>query len=489
MTGDSANSGSLVEFRKAAQPFPSVDDPISPNGFGPQQHEDPLGDVAAFFQLPVGDPGVAAAATDNGVATINYADYDEPDDPFYATQADGGQMTYPNGRDVGADTLAEEPEANGNFDTDAEDDYFGMVAKGDLYVPKAGDWSFDVRSDDGSELQMGSPLVPVQIDDNWQGPTDTTFTVPIPQAGYYPYQLSWLQGPASALREFSAEAPGASSYDLVGDPTGLLDDPSQTIAVYEDVVPAAPVQVTPEAANGQLNEPGAAVEFRESANPFSLTDPLGSVDALFALSPGDPGILADAIDNGASEINYIDLGLTSPSLLTFPPGEDVGTPPLTALTGTFTPDGPDVEFGMEATGYLQIPQAGDWTFSIKSDDGARLVMGTNNAVVDLANYPRAVTEDDVVVEVPRAGTYPFTFTWFQIAGGALGELFATAPGSSTPYLVGDPALGIQIFQQLGPPQAVPEAPLPVLLPAIAALVAGVTILTGRRRRRRSASAS
>lgn len=485
--GDPSNTGSLVEFREASAPFLSPDDPSSPNGFDPQQHEDPLGDVDALFQLPVSDSAIAAAATDDGVATINYADYDSDptSDSFYDTIADGGTMTFPNGRDVGADTLTEEAGANGNFNTDAEDDFFGMEAHGYLYVPQAGDWSFDVRSDDGFELDMGEGLIPVMIDDNWQGPTDTTVTVTIPQAGYYPYLLTWFQGPATAECELSAEAPGASSYTLVGDPNALQSDPSQTIATYEDLVTAPPVIVTPEPAGSVGTDPGMGVEFRKSTGSLSLTDPLGSVDTLFGVPVTDPSVAADATDDGASEVNYIDLGLTSPSLLSFPPGEDVGTPPLTAITGSFTPGGPDFNFGMEATGYLQIPTAGDWTFAVKSDDGARLVMGTNDAVVDLANYPRAVTEDDVTVDVPSPGLYPFTLTWFQIAGGALAELMATPPLSGAQHLVGDPALGISVFQDFGPPTAVPESPAPVLLPALF-LLAVAAMLIARRRRRAAA---
>src|SRR5207245_326714 len=84
--------------------------------------------------------------------------------------------------------------------------------------------------------------------------------------------------------------------------------------------------------------------------------------------------------------------------------DSVGIPPLTAVKTTGAPDGPnsgtfnpaaaDDEFAMEASGVIFIPAPGAWTFIVKSDDGFRLTIGTNHAVVGEFNGVRSAAYGD-----------------------------------------------------------------------------------------------
>ncbi len=246
--------------------------------------------------------------------------------------------------------------------------------------------------------------------------------------------------------------------------------------------------------------PGNTVTFRKGPAGFiqESGDDISSARQLFALSLSSRQVIAAATDNGVRTINYQDSGGGNDFL----PARDVGIGPAvqgggfaSAQAGFIGPlqpvkttgpaDGPnsgtfntlaeDDEFAMVATGYIYIPSPGAWTFSIKSDDGARLTMGTNNAVVtefnggrpaaygnnlDDGNPGQAGATDSVAI-VPRAGFYPYHLLFWQ--GGGLAMVQFTAVKGSQPEptdgsfgflpegsrLVGDTSGGgLAVFQNL-----------------------------------------
>jgi uncharacterized protein (TIGR03118 family) len=177
-------------------------------------------------------------------------------------------------------------------------------------------------------------------------------------------------------------------------------------------------------------------------------------------------VVADATDNGVAVINYVDTGGGN----VFPLPRDVGIAPLTPVkttgvpggpnSGTFNPLAEDDEFAMQSSGFLFIPQGGSWTFSARTDDGERLEIGADNAVVTIFDGPRGATTDSTTVTVPRPGFYHYNLTWFQGGGGAMGEFFAQGPSQATPELVGDTANdGLAVFQSYNPPVTITASPI------------------------------
>ena len=135
-TGTPGGSGSLLQFRKGPAGY------ISASG-------DSLAAGDALFALPLADVKVIAAATDLGGA-INYMD-------------SGGGNDLPNPRDIGIPPLtANKTTAGGSggntgtFNPGAEDDEFAMMARGFIFIPSAGPWTFAVKSDDSVRLVMGA---------------------------------------------------------------------------------------------------------------------------------------------------------------------------------------------------------------------------------------------------------------------------------------------------------------------------------------------
>lgn len=129
----------------------------------------------------------------------------------------------------------------------------------------------------------------------------------------------------------------------------------------------------------------------------------------------------------------------------FPNPRDVGSPPLTVVSGTpFVPNATDNNFAMRATGFIYIPTAGTWSFAVKSDDGCRLKMGATGVVVtefdggrgpsysnSLGGSPGSPGVVDSVANVPSPGFYRFELVWNQGGGGAMMHFSATAGSAIT----------------------------------------------------------
>jgi hypothetical protein len=180
--------GSTVEFRK-----------------GPAGWEGSYGDSVeqadALFALPLSNSNVIADGTDNGVSTIYYLD-------------GGGGYDFGTPRDVGSENFkmlkgsgscCSSNSATFNpFNTDNE---FAMEAKGYIYIPSSGDWTFAVKTDDASRLVMGTNDELVTECDcarapGWGNTTSVNSVAYAPSAGYYPYTLTWTQGNGGAMVEF-----------------------------------------------------------------------------------------------------------------------------------------------------------------------------------------------------------------------------------------------------------------------------------------------
>ena len=204
------------------------------------------------------------------------------------------------------------------------------------------------------------------------------------------------------------------------------------------------VTITPEPPGGTPGPPGHVVEFRKSSLPVNN---LAAADQLLSLPTSDPTVIAEAFDTGVGIINYQDSGPAS----TYPGLRDVGSATLARTTkGQFYDHAEDDNFAMQSSGYIYLPTGGSWTFGVRSDDGARLLMGVENATVLLEDVIGLQAHFGMVTAA-SAGYYPYQLTWFQATGAASGNLFAYGAGQPGQLLVGDPLGTIKVYQSYDPP--------------------------------------
>ena len=104
-------------------------------------------------------------------------------------------------------------------------------------------------------------------------------------------------------------------------------------------------------------------------------------------------------------------------------------------------------FVVLATGTVSIPQAGNWTFGVNSDDGFGLEL-SNGVHTFTSSYPNPRGADDTlaVFNITESGLYNLRLVFYECSGDSALELFA-ARGSYTIFnptyfhLVGDTAHG------------------------------------------------
>lgn len=190
---------------------------------------------------------------------------------------------------------------------------------------------------------------------------------------------------------------------------------------------------------------GHKVQFRKVSTTITSD---AVADQAMALPPTDPAVLARATDNGVPTINYSDGGFAEPSQAGFAPLRDVQTPPLTPVAGTFLAAA-DPNFVMRSSGYISVPTAGVWTFTVHGDDMFRLAIGSPPQVLSATAVPSGDSTTSAPVNFPAAGCYYYTLQHANGGGPSSVSLSATGPGQPTPTLVG---LGLlPVFQGVDNP--------------------------------------
>jgi len=127
----------------------------------------------------------------------------------------------------------------GHTAVNQDKNYFVVVADTSIIVPKAGQWTFAVGSDDGFRLRIsghGVSFVSEYVSGRSFGTTLSTFTFPV--AGVYTLNLVYYENTVGASVEFSAaqgyqSAFSLDAFALVGDSASLLQHEGTIGAIVE----------------------------------------------------------------------------------------------------------------------------------------------------------------------------------------------------------------------------------------------------------------
>ena len=216
--------------------------------------------------------------------------------------------------------------------------------------------------------------------------------------------------------------------------------------------------VAPEDATAEGFNPGHRVRFRKAAAATAITT-INEAENLLTFPLPDARVAFEVTDNGVATINYVDAATDVPPQGYFGSDRD-----FHAVPGSPTFAAGDINhFAMSARGYLYVPFAGNWNFTVRSDDGFRLRIGANNTVVTEYVNGRGPSDSVAVVDFPQPGYYRYELTYFEWAGGAQVEFLAQAPFLGTGnQLVGSGNDDLLVFRDLD----IPPVVLPVREPFI-----------------------
>lgn len=208
--------------------------------------------------------------------------------------------------------------------------------------------------------------------------------------------------------------------------------------------------VTPENPTGLGANPGHRVRLRKAAAGISLSN-INDAETLLGYALPDARVSFEVNDDGVATINYIDASTDTPPQGYFGNDRDFHSVP-----GSPTFAAGNIEqAAMEARGYLYVPTAGNWNFVVRSDDGFRLRIGSNNTVVAEQFIGRAPGDTLAVVDFPQPGYYRYQLTYFEYAGGAQVEFLAQPPFAvGGTNLVGSNEDGLLVFRDLEIPPTV-----------------------------------
>jgi hypothetical protein len=165
-----------------------------------------------------------------------------------------------------------------------------------------------------------------------------------------------------------------------------------------------------------------------------------------------------------------------------PPGSPAGTtstatPIVTRIDATVdfgfanppAPGVPDNGFMVAWTGYLRITNAGNYTFQVRIDDGARLWVNSNLVIDSWTDKPPTDVMSGAVALA--AGYYPIRLEFYENGGGEECRLRYSGPDSSNQMVIIPSAV-------LSPvPPVPPEAPTNVQATAVTSPQTGLPQIT------------
>jgi hypothetical protein len=306
-----------------------------------------------------------------------------------------------------------------------DNDDFAFQATGTFTVQTTGNYTFYNDTDDGSRLRLsinGGGFTDI-ITDNVLSGSHTVPSTPVALTAGATINLQWM------WFERGGGAEGQSFYSRDGGPTALWQTAAQGLSL--------------------------------TGGAFT-----GTVYKATLPSQPNPGNLAQAdnlVTNGALDGTGI-----------FPTINFGGGGRIGGESGFPGPGGDN--FTLSATGYINIQNAGDYTFFTNSDDGARLRIDGVDVVVD--DFLQGPTDSAYVSKNLTAGFHKLEFTGFELGGGESFEAWIAQGNSAA-------AKGAGVF---GPNfHLIGDATFPVFTvpePGTAGLLAGLGALGLIRRRRR-----
>jgi len=195
---------------------------------------------------------------------------------------------------------------------------------------------------------------------------------------------------------------GVSTYEWDWDGDGTVEDTTSSPTIQHTFGSSGGYDVTLRITDGE-------------GNTDETTGTLVVDDLRAAATPG-------ATTNGIN-YQYYEASGQYPSM----PDFGAETPTRTGVTDQvdLDPNNRDDEFAFRYTGYVEVPQDGQYTFSTTSDDGSEFYVGDELVVDNGGTHANRTRSGQIGL---KAGKHPITVTMFEHTGQAGLELSWSGPG-------------------------------------------------------------
>ncbi|MBO0939685.1 right-handed parallel beta-helix repeat-containing protein [Fibrella sp. HMF5335] len=268
------------------------------------------------------------------------------------------------------------------------EDNFGLRFTGYINVPTDGQYTFYTYSDDGSKLYIGS--TPVVDNDGGHAEQERAGTIGL-KAGKHAITIPYQQGGGGKALSVSYSGPG----------------------VGKQVIPAASF--------------------------FRLNTPPPPPPTVTLRDPENPANTVGGLDYGYYEGNWTVL-----------PNFGALTPIRSATAAV-----PDLNlarrednFGLQFTGFINVPTDGVYTFFTNSDDGSKLLIGTTEVVNNDGGHGEQERAGTIGL---KAGKHAITIPYFEWYAGQALSVSYSGPG------VGKQVIPASAFFRLNTPPPPPPA--------------------------------
>jgi chitodextrinase len=343
-------------------------------------------------------------------------------------------------------------------------DYFAYVWEGNITLPTAGTYTFETISDDGSKFyfnQKYSPAATALVNnDGVHGPVSAAGSV-TKAAGVYPIAITFFEKNSGESMQVYWTGPGIPRQLIPNAAfNGTYTPPTDAIAptVPANVKAILTTNTYVDIAWDASTDNVAVTGYYVYVNSIKKTTVTSTNYRLTGVTAGQSNtftIKAVDLANNMSAFSTALAVVSTPKANGLKYRYYEGTwdvmPNFDLLTAVKTGSSATTDitvrpasviyyYGFVWEGYINITTPGTYTFETISDDGSKFYWNTlyNPAATPLVNNDGLHPAISVTgsVNIPTAGLYPISVTYFQKDGGGSMELYYSGPGISRQPLTG-----------------------------------------------------
>ncbi len=346
-----------------------------------------------------------------------------------------------------------------------QSDNYGYLWEGNINLPTAGTYTFETISDDGSKFYFNKAYSPTATalvnNDGLHGTSSATGSVTVAAAGIYPIAITFFEKNGGEIMQVYWSGPGIPRQLIPNEaftgaytPPADAEAPSVPANVKAILTTNTYVDISWDNSTDNVGVTGydvfvnGSLQSTVTSNFYRLTGLTAGQSNTFTIRARDLAnnmstfstaltVVSTPKANGLKYRYYEGSWNTLPNfdLLTAVKTGSSATTDINVKPSTVTDN-----FGFVWEGYINITTPGTYTFETISDDGSKFYWNTlyNPAATALVNNDglHGPTSVSGTVNIPTAGLYPISITFFEKDGGETMQVYYSGPGIARQLIPG-----------------------------------------------------